>query len=868
MAGPSSMITTRRSPPPNNRRSPKDNHMELNSILRIRPLRGKEKEDHVVLEKANAKTNPNMAVLHPIMHLTSPDAKGPTLDFIEHGKEREYHFDKILDISASQESVFYAIGLNMVNTAMEPLKKTTVSAKSQVLVAMGMPHAGKSYTTFGGKARFSRNGDDGLVPRMLDSLYSQSKHHIAGNKVFGISIKLIHIYKDQVTDLLVEPQKPLPSNNKTRASTVRAMVASFETNKTTNDQTQVRIDQDGVTGDFVVHTSSKICRDAVEARELIATGMSRSQGSKLANLVKTSSKGHVVITLQPVLTVRHEVERYGGIITIVDMAGEDKNKVSQRSSSNNAMRDAIGPTSSSGAVLHCLSSMQHNQNIKAGKAPAIDFRCGDDDSLDGSDISNVSETKSGTNKSPMTVKAVPFRQSLLTMVLQPLFAHKGTTLVTLLMAAYPGHRDYADKRSLLNDLENLQGVEVAKRTIQLVDTGLVGGGRVYRAATPIKESESGSDDDLVLSDDDKESDISAGDISFEPLPPPVVPSAQAVAPRAHTPVFNNINDLPGVTIPGTVRPSAPVVVAVFAPSALEQSPVASAPSAPLFDSPVVPKSSSVYMPSPPMNPNYRPASPMRATVSADPVIRPPVENFESHYVGISNSPPHRNWMTKSPLKTITSAVNSTKKKGMKAFEKMEKMVPERMSNFVVAKRLSHEFEPDVPQSAMMKRIKELEDQNARFLEHNSRLGQKCDELQEANNRLVRSLKQADKYGRRAGWTEQDEVEWEKSRRKQLDAQQLIRSPLREHLKNVQTTYEINNRWTDAGKPHFSLDYPKQWRRARELDERDRSAPQTQPEPIPSSFVPSRLRMQPSQIGEKRKSSECERTSMYVKSVGR
>jgi Kinesin motor domain len=839
--------------------------MELNSILRIRPLRGKEKEDHVVLEKANAKTNPNMAVLHPLLHLTSPDAKGPSLDFIEHGQETDYHFDKILDISATQESVFYAIGLNMVNTAMEPLKKTAISAKNQLLVAMGMPHAGKSYTTFGGKARVSRNADDGLVPRMLDSLYSQSKHHIAGNKVFGISIQLIHIYKEQATDLLVEPQKSTPSK-KTRANTVRAMVASFETTKTTNGQTQVRIDQDGITGDFVVHTSSKICRDAAEAREVIATGISRSQGSKLVNLVKASSKGHVVITLQPVLTVRHEVEKYGGIITIVDMAGEDKNKVSQRSSSNNAMRDAIGPTSSSGAVLHCLRGMQHNQNVKAGKAPAIDFRCGDDDSMDGSDISNVSETKSGTNKSSMTIKAVPFRQSPLTMVLQPLFAHKGTTLVTLLMAAYPGHRDYADKRSLLNDLEILQGAEVAKRTIQIADTGLVeGGGRVYRAATPVKESESDSDDDLVLSDEDQESDISAGEISFEPLPPPVAPSSQAVAPRAHTPVFNGINDLPGVTIPGTVRSSTPVVVAVFAPSAPEQSPVASAPSAPLFRSPDVPKSSSVYMPSPPMNPNYRPASPVRATVSATPVIRPPAEKFENQD---ANSPPHRNWMTASPLKTITSAVNSTKKKGMKALEKMEKMVPERMTNLVVTNRMSHEFEPDVSQSAMMKRIKELEDQNARLLDHNSKLGQKCDELQEANNRLVKSLKQADKHGRRAGWTEQEEVEWQKSRRKQLNAQQLIRSPLRQHLKNVQTTYEINNRWTDAGKPHFSLDYPKQWRRARELDERDRTEAPSQPEPMPPSFAPSRLSMQPSQIGDKRKSSERERTSKYVKPVFR
>lgn len=843
--GPASLITTRKKTPKRASSSTttisastRENHMELHSILRIRPLRGKEKEDHVVLEKATTATGKEsaMAVLHPLMHLTSPDAKGPSIgspNFIQHGQEMEYHFDKILDTNASQESVFYAIGLSMATTAIDPLKRTATPTKHQLLVALGMPNTGKSYTTFG-RARVSRHADDGLVPRILDSLFSQSKHHIAASKTFGVSVQLMHVYKDRTTDLLIEPHKA--TEKKTRANTVRAMVATFETSKSTSEDNEVKIDQDASTGDYVIGTSSKICRDAGEAREVIAAGISRSQGSKLVGFGKVSSKGHVVINVKPVLMVRHEVVQSGGIITVVDMAGGDKVNVSKRASSNNAMRDSIGCTSSSGAFLHCMRSIQHNQYIKAGKSSSIDHRSGEGYSSDGSEMSNVLEEGS-IHKAPLSIKAVSFRQSQLTMLLQPLFAHKGITIVTIMMAAYAGHRDYPEKKSLLDEMEILQGAEIANRTIRTAETGLGGGRLLHLTTKPVKNQECSSEDDLILSEDeDQASFMSANEMDFEPLPPPVAPSA--MLPSGH----KYINDLPGVILPGGIqRPPPPVIVATFSPQSQQQFPLASAPSAPYDDSPSNDPISNAGNSAPVgMNPNYQFSSPVPRAVATTtiPIVHPLRASNENADAEKTKSPT-RNWMASSPLKTITSAVNSTKKRGKKAFETIEKMVPERINHRVVTSKISKYEETDMSPLAMIRRIEELEEQNARLLTRNSQLDEKCEALQQANSRLEKYLRQSDKFDRRTEWTQHDEREWQQSRKKKLNAQQLIQSPLMKHIRNVETTFDINNRWTDAGKAHFSLDYPKDWTRACELDVRDR----IECEPVqlpPALVVPNRI----------------------------
>lgn len=93
--------------------------------------------------------------------------------------------------------------------------------------------------------------------------------------------------------------------------------------------------------------------------------------------------------------------------------------------------------------------MMHNTNLRNGRADPIDVV--DDDV---SEISSVSQTKDTLRRQ---LKSVPFRQHKVTMLLQSLFTECTSTKVTLLLAAYPGHADYTEKRILLQDLELLCG---------------------------------------------------------------------------------------------------------------------------------------------------------------------------------------------------------------------------------------------------------------------------------------------------------------------------------------------------------------------------------------------------------------------------
>ena len=153
---------------------------------------------------------------------------------------------------------------------------------------------------------------------------------------------------------------------------------------------------------------------------------------------------------------------------------------------------------------------------------------------------------------------------------------------------------------------------------------------------------------------------------------------------------------------------------------------------------------------------------------------------------------------------------------------MDKM--DKIMDRTVTKRMSSEFEPEpeASTSALLHRVKVLEKQNAKLTEKNEALAEKCEQLSTENERLRRSVNSSKMQWRRDCWTEQDEEDWKRSLRIRREQQDLIKSPLREHLENVHESYESSNQWMRANKVPFSLQFPSHWQRATALDERDRA----------------------------------------------
>lgn len=833
--------------------------LDFQSVLRIRPLQNKEKEDHIVLEKVGTKTEGgSVVVMHPLIHLTSPEAKGPRAgnelgspNFIQDGEEKSFHFDKILEPSASQENVFYSIGLPLASSSMESLKKPGSKVKNTLLLAMGVTNSGKTFTTFG-KVRSNRNGEAGLLPRILESLFSQSRHHVSRKAVFATRITMMLVEKEAVKDLLFVPNNDGTPTKKKLTSSVMAMVANFERGDRKGNE--VEIEQDAKTDDFKFNTTSHLCRDISSAKDVLHKGLSHCPSSRLGPFGKQNSRGHVVVAIQPVLLkgTSAEIIASGGTIAVVDVAGIEKVK-QRRTTKGNGMRDSIAADSSIAAIMHCLRKIKHNQNVVGGQSAALDVMCDDEHSVDCSEISCVSEPKLGGTRSKL--KTIPWRQSKVTMLLQPLFSPTApwlgdtdkrlsatskagsSTSVVLFMSAYPGHRDYGEKRSLLNDFELLHGAEVARHCLLRADTGLD-----FRALTTgerLSDIESTTSvDDLVVSDDEDlgrmeprpshsgkklfrtppvqqrrkdslrrkspspsapqafcspdEIPITLGGGFVAPVLPPSAPREEAEpSPRPPSPAisnfkpetkidFNKLNDLPGVRLPTTKNAK------LSHESGTKEN-----------DSPAATPNSHR---SPFVNARRTP-SPLRATVVASPNIQPPVRTQ------LKSTTPTRRPLHKadqSPKRQLPRVPGSSPTTKHRASTKV------RSQEFIAKENPS--------QDSLRRRIGELEAENQNLLERNRRLEDRCNSLMNEKRQLIRD---AGRRVKQREWTELDEAEFRHSRKLRHNEQQLIHSPLWKHIVHVQNTHDNSQTWKKTSKTPFSLDFPNRWVRAGHLDKEDK-----------------------------------------------
>jgi Kinesin motor domain len=440
-------------------------NISVESVLRLRPLSKREiLEDSIVLEQAQSvvRNGPATVVLNPSpASLASPLAGGmrgrAESDATTTNTPTEYHFHHVLTDSTSQDKIYYTLGLPIATAAMASLKKgvsrSNAAPKSHLVICMGVAGSGKTYTCLGGSSVSKRRASqDGLVPRLVDSLFSQSKHHAgSGATNFSVNISMAQVTHSRgldphacvIHDLLVSGQSKISTEQKAKRNNlgVRSMAAKFE--RVISSPLRSRSPVRSSATEFAeldvenIELAIETCADVTQAREVLQKGLINS-----AHAAQTLNH-HLLIILQPVCNG----SRVGDKIAILDMAGLEKG--GRKSVSHGKDSVANKNQEASAAVLHCLRTMMHNTNIRNGTSNPLDII---DDEI--SEISAVSQMKNPLRRQ---LKSVPFRQHKVTMLLQSLFTGNGTTKVTLVLAAYPGHTDYTEKKILLQDMELLCG---------------------------------------------------------------------------------------------------------------------------------------------------------------------------------------------------------------------------------------------------------------------------------------------------------------------------------------------------------------------------------------------------------------------------
>ena len=838
----------------------KFSNVQVESVLRIRPLLKKENEDIVVLEpqKLALRNEPATAVLHGLGANQSPT---------------DYHFNHVLPEKTSQDKLYYTIGLPIATSAMNSLKVAARNGapKSHLLICMGVVSAGKTYTCFGGDSIPKRRASqDGLVPRLIDSLFSQSKHHSkAGSKGFAVNVSVVQVSNSkksdpnacQIQDLLASPRKSKSNAVATRRSVgVLSLAAKFEKALSSPIRSPLKSAEFVELNPEEDDPSFTSCRDVAQAREVLNNAL---------NACKKGTRGqnhHLFITLQPVV----DGNQFGDKIAILDMAGLEKGKRNQSRARHSV---ANRNEAASAAVLHCLRTLMHNTNVRNHKSDPLDKFCADDMV---SEISCVSQEKDPLQRQ---FKSVPFQQHKVTMLLRSLFALSTPTRVTVLVSAYPGHIDYAEKKSLLQDIELLCGAALLSCRATAA-TGLERGESQssLTVASTTSTNEVRDQDEAVKnyfsSHRDQAKEMAASskfsssrdeDANSRRHQPgrgnPANLWASKISSKSHgtksKPIRRSRSSSDrwrsnnSLTLSESLDEDEDALrhPPAYAPQFSKSNPASNTKVCPIdqlskmnteIDPPLHEIKNKVK---PPTNPSFVSDFPGIAFTPKAKLSSPISERRNATAVvpsGMVGGPKARAPPSQEDSAALTKKhdLSNSKSKNILCLSKQPDYHDNRTDKGVSPRRSSFEngylmFEngrssfdnsekyskKETPRSTMTNsRIKELEAKMTEIIRQKRALEQKCSELEKENQYLKRSLRRA---GNEPDWTNKDEEEYLKSREIRLEAQTLIKAPLMNHLEKVNRTYDIKNQWCKSDKSPFSLKFPSYFERASTLNLRDK-----------------------------------------------
>ncbi|GMH85921.1 hypothetical protein TrST_g9944 [Triparma strigata] len=247
----------------------------------------------------------------------------------------------------------------------------------------------------------SDEDSQGVLPRIISNLFASPDS--------TLDISMLEIYNESIYDLLLPPTPP-PSSSSSSSSTP----SKTPSKRKSSTSKPLKIHQDS--GTFYVSSLSTLtCTSSSSALQTVTTGL-KSTTTSATGMNSQSSRGHTVIILTPSSTSSQ--------IMLVDMAGLERTKKSAVYGSS--MRESTSINSSIMRVTSCLKILKYNSLHKSKKL-------------------------------------VPYRESKLTMLLQPIFSGASSTQtnVTMLVSAYTGQKDTLEKSSLLKEVEGLRGLKIS-----------------------------------------------------------------------------------------------------------------------------------------------------------------------------------------------------------------------------------------------------------------------------------------------------------------------------------------------------------------------------------------------------------------------
>lgn len=152
------------------------------TFLRIKP--SKKPSNYITIDENNKGS----------LTFNLPDKSGA--DFINNSKlKHNFHFNGVLDSSATQDDVFNTVGAAAVGNALNGFNST--------IFAYGQTGSGKTYTLTGDDNNYSARG---IIPRAVTMIFQEFDRRRA-EATFKVAISYMELYNEQGYDLLAEEQR-------------------------------------------------------------------------------------------------------------------------------------------------------------------------------------------------------------------------------------------------------------------------------------------------------------------------------------------------------------------------------------------------------------------------------------------------------------------------------------------------------------------------------------------------------------------------------------------------------------------------------------------------------------------------------------
>ncbi len=233
---------------------------------------------------------------------------------------RHYDFYRVLGPEATQDDVY---------SEVHPLVRSTIDGYNLCIISYGQTGSGKTYTIFGD------NGCEGVIQRAVRTLFSHLGDLQAAGAVATVSVSLVELYLDKLTDML-------PGGGRRAALQIR----------------QGRDGQPRVNG-LGWHPVTS----AGEALGLMARGLEGRRTAATA-MNEVSSRSHTVLTLKLAVT-DDEGLHSTAMLTFADLAGSER--IQKSLSEGDRLREAQSINSSLAALGDVVASL-------CGKRSHIPYR--------------------------------------------------------------------------------------------------------------------------------------------------------------------------------------------------------------------------------------------------------------------------------------------------------------------------------------------------------------------------------------------------------------------------------------------------------------------------------------------------------------